>query len=74
MIERFECAGTGAEELLTICEAYYREGMEEAELRTKLYQIITSACDRNMRSGWGTIVYIVNANGVQTHFYHTKQS
>jgi 20S proteasome alpha/beta subunit len=48
--------------------------MEEEELRSKLYNIITSACDRDMRSGWGTVVYIVNSRGVQTHFYQTKQS
>lgn len=29
MIERFECGGTGSEELMAICEAYYREGMDE---------------------------------------------
>lgn len=29
MIERFECAGTGSEELFAICEAYYKEGMEK---------------------------------------------
>jgi hypothetical protein len=28
MIERFQCAGTGNEELMAICEAYYRPGME----------------------------------------------
>jgi hypothetical protein len=27
-----------------------------------------------MRSGWGAIVYIVNKNGISTHFYRTKQS
>jgi len=28
MIERFQCAGTGAEELMAICEAYYKPNME----------------------------------------------
>jgi len=28
MIERFQCAGTGSEELMAICEAYYKPGME----------------------------------------------
>ena len=27
-----------------------------------------------MRSGWGAIVYIVNKDGISTHFYRTKQS
>lgn len=48
--------------------------MGEEELREKLLQIITAACDRDMRSGWGTIVYIVNKDGVNTQFYDTKQS
>ena len=39
-----------------------------------MHQIITSACDRDMRSGWGAIVYIVNKNGIQTDFIKTKQS
>ena len=29
MIERFQCAGTGSEELMAICEAYYKPDMEE---------------------------------------------
>ena len=29
MIERFQCAGTGSEELMGICEAYYKPDMEE---------------------------------------------
>jgi 20S proteasome subunit beta 3 len=74
MIERFQCAGTGSEELMAICEAYYQPNMEEEELKFKLHQIITSACDRDMRSGWGTIVYIVTKDGVQTHFYKSKQT
>lgn len=74
MIERFQCAGTGAEELMSLCEAYYRPGMEEEELQNKLHQIITAACDRDMRSGWGAIVYIVNKDGIRSNFYRTKQS
>ena len=27
MIERFQCAGTGSEELMAICEAYYKPNM-----------------------------------------------
>jgi 20S proteasome subunit beta 3 len=74
MIERFQCAGTGSEELMAICEAYYKEGMEKEELESKLYQIITAACDRDMYSGWGTVVYIVSKDGITTNFYNTKQS
>jgi 20S proteasome subunit beta 3 len=57
-----------------ICEAYYKPDMEEEELSFKLHQIITSACDRDMRSGWGGIVYIVNKDGIKTEFLKTKQS
>ena len=74
MIERFQCAGTGNEELMGICEANYKPNMEEEELKFKLHQIITAACDRDMRSGWGAIVYIVNKNGVTIDFIKTKQS
>lgn len=73
-IERFECAGTGSEELMAICEAYYREGMEEEELSFKLHQIITAACDRDMYSGWGAVVYMVTKDGVSTTFHKTKQT
>jgi 20S proteasome alpha/beta subunit len=48
--------------------------MEEKELQFKLHQIITSACDRDSKSGWGAIVYIVGKGGIQTHFYRTKQT
>lgn len=74
MIERFECAGTGSEQLFTLCEAYYREGMDQEELSTKLQQIISAACDRDMYSGWGTVVYIVSKKGISTTFHKTKQS
>lgn len=73
-IERFECAGTGSEELMAICEANYREGMEAEELGFKLHQIITSACDRDMYSGWGAVVYLVTKDGVSTTFHKTKQT
>lgn len=39
-----------------------------------MHQIITSAADRDMLSGWGAIVYIVNKNGITTDFIKTKQS
>jgi 20S proteasome alpha/beta subunit len=29
MIERFQCGGTGSEELMAISEAYYRPGMDK---------------------------------------------
>ena len=29
MIERFQCGGTASEELMAICEAYYKPNMEE---------------------------------------------
>ena len=74
MIERFECGGTGSEELMAICEAYYREGMESEELGHKLHQIITSASDRDMYSGWGAVVYIVSKDGISTTFHKAKQS
>jgi 20S proteasome subunit beta 3 len=74
MIERFQCAGTGNEELMAICEAYYRPGMESEELGFKLHQIITAACDRDMLSGWGAVVYIVTKDGITTTFHQTKQS
>lgn len=48
--------------------------MEREELSFKLHQIITSACDRDMLSGWGGIVYIVDKDGVHTEFLKTKQS
>jgi 20S proteasome subunit beta 3 len=74
MIERFECGGTGSEELMAICEAYYRDDMEAEELGHKLHQIITSACDRDMYSGWGAVVYLVTKDGISTTFHQTKQS
>lgn len=74
MIERFQTAGTGSEELVAICEAYYKPNMDEEELSFKLHQILTSACDRDMLSGWGAIVYIVSKKGISTEFIQTKQS
>ncbi len=48
--------------------------MNEEELKFKLHQILTAACDRNMYSGWGAIVYILNKDGVSTEFFKTKQT
>lgn len=51
---------------MAICEAYYKPNMEEEELKFKLHQILTSACDRDMLSGWGAVLYIVNKDGIHT--------
>jgi 20S proteasome subunit beta 3 len=74
MIERFEVAGTASEELMAICEANYRDGMAEDELGFKLHQILTSACDRDMYSGWGGIVYLITKEGIKTTFLKTKET
>jgi hypothetical protein len=39
-----------------------------------LHQIITAACDRDMYSGWGGVVYTLDSNGVTTEFLKTKQT
>lgn len=72
MIERFEVAGTASEELMAISEAYYRPDMPAEELKSKLHQILTSACDRDMYSGWGGIIYMMTQDGIETTFLKTK--
>lgn len=59
---------------MAICEAYYRPDMEEEELGFKLHQIITAAADRDMYSGWGTVVYLVTKDGIKTTFHKSKQT
>ena len=46
--------------------------MESEELGHKLHQIITAASDRDMYSGWGAVVYIVDKEGIHTTFHKTK--
>jgi hypothetical protein len=36
--------------------------------------MLTAACDRDMYSGWGGIVYIVTADKIDVQFLKTKQS
>ena len=53
MIERFECGGTGSEELMAICEANYREGMEAEELGLgKRYVLWLGSCGLHRQQRW----------------------
>lgn len=60
----FFCIGTGSENMLGICESFYREDLEPEDLFEVIAQCLLSGLDRDAFSGWGGVVFLVTPNGI----------
>ncbi|KAL7348146.1 20S proteasome subunit [Encephalitozoon intestinalis] len=60
----FVAAGTSEENLMGICEALYRPGMDEENLFVTCTQAFLNSIDRDALSGWGADCYIISRNKV----------
>lgn len=56
----FVAEGTASTNLIGLCEALYREGMDEEDLFTTSIQTFLNAVDRNALSGWGAECIILS--------------
>lgn len=60
----FFCIGTGSENMLGICESFYRDDLEPEDLFEVIAQCLLSGLDRDAFSGWGGVVFLVTPNGI----------
>ncbi|AFM97784.1 proteasome beta type-3 subunit [Encephalitozoon hellem] len=60
----FVAAGTAGDNLIGICEALYRPGMDEENLFVTCTQAFLNAVDRDALSGWGADCYIISQGNV----------
>ena len=58
----WEVAGTGAEFLSGIAEAYYRPNLEPDQLFEIISNCLVSGLDRDSLAGWGAYVYLLTPN------------
>eukprot|EP00051_Salpingoeca_urceolata_P027285 m.480822 g.480822 ORF g.480822 m.480822 type:complete len:205 (+) comp21964_c0_seq1:89-703(+) len=60
----FVVGGTASEQLYGICESMWRPDMEPEDLFETVSQCLLNAQDRDALSGWGAVVYVIEADKV----------
>ena len=60
----FFCIGTGSENLLGICESFYKNDLAPDDLFEVISQALLTGLDRDAFSGWGAVVYLITADGI----------
>ena len=71
--QKFQCAGTGSELLLGLCESFYKPDMDKDELFEVISNCLLSALDRDSLSGWGAYVYILTPDEMTVRALKTRQ-
>mmetsp|Transcript_51155 Transcript_51155/g.121573 ORF Transcript_51155/g.121573 Transcript_51155/m.121573 type:complete len:207 (+) Transcript_51155:111-731(+) len=62
----FVVSGTTSEQLLGVCESFWKPGMNKDELFETVAQCLLSAVDRDCLAGWGGVVHIITPEEVIT--------
>jgi len=62
----FTCAGTTSEQLMGICESFWKPDMGPDELFETISQCLLCAVDRDCLAGWGGVVHVITPDGVTT--------
>ena len=57
--------GTGSLFFMGLCESFYKEDINKDDMEEVMGQILTAGCDRDSFSGWGGVVYILDANDLK---------
>lgn len=60
----FFCIGTGSENMLGICESFYKDDLESDDLFEVISQCLLSGLDRDAFSGWGAVIYMITPAGI----------
>lgn len=60
----FFCIGTGSENMLGICESFYKDNLEAEDLFEVISQCLLSGLDRDAFSGWGGVVFLITPSGI----------
>jgi 20S proteasome subunit beta 3 len=66
--ESFVCSGSAEDQLLGVCESFWRPGMNADELFETMAQCLLAACDRDCLAGWGGVVHIMTPEGITTKY------
>ncbi|KAL7720062.1 Proteasome subunit beta [Entamoeba marina] len=67
------CVGTGSNELMGMCDSFFKENMEPEELVECIGQCILAAENRDAFSGWGVEVYLLTRDEVQIYQLQPRQ-
>lgn len=62
----FTCAGTTSDQLMGVCESFWKPDMDPDTLFETISQCLLSAVDRDCLAGWGGVVHIITPEGVRT--------
>lgn len=62
----FTCSGTTSEQLMGVCESFWKPDMDPDQLFETISQCLLAAVDRDCLSGWGGIVHVITPEGVRT--------
>lgn len=62
--EDFEIVGTCGESLVGLCETLWEPNLSPDELFEAISQALMNACDRDAKSGWGGVVYIIEKDAI----------
>lgn len=68
----FVVCGTAEENLVGLCEALYRPGMDEENLFVTCTQAFLNAIDRDALSGWGADCFIISRDRVVKRSIKTR--
>jgi len=62
----FCVSGTTSDQLMGVCESFWKPDMNPEELFETVSQCLLTAVDRDCLAGWGGIVHIITPEGVTT--------
>lgn len=62
----FTCAGTTSDQLMGVCESFWKPDMNPEDLFETISQCLLNAVDRDCLAGWGGVVHVITPDGVTT--------
>lgn len=62
----FTCSGTTSDQLMGVCESFWKPDMEPDTLFETISQALLAAVDRDCLAGWGAEVHVITKDGVTT--------
>lgn len=69
----FCASGTTSDQLMGVCESFWKPDMEKDELFETISQCLLSAVDRDCLAGWGGVVHVITPDGVETKTLKGRQ-
>ena len=70
--EPFSYIGTNGDTMASLCESFYKEGLQPEELGDTVGHILLGGIDSDILAGWGAIVYVMTENSIEAKYLKTK--